>query len=68
MALTFSELLQAGMARLLLWSDPRPLPLPMPENEGAAWDIYLNNWRPGRPHRDRWSDAWHQALQVCGDF
>lgn len=66
-ALPYSELLQAGIARLLLWSDPRPLPLPMPEAEQQAWDIYLDNWRPGKPHRNRWENAWKIALDVCGE-
>jgi hypothetical protein len=21
----------------------------------AAWDYYLRNWRPGKPHPERWS-------------
>jgi hypothetical protein len=67
-ALPYSELLAAGMARLLLWTDPRPLPHPMPESEDAGWDLYRANWRPGRPRRERWTDAWQVACDVCGDF
>lgn len=67
-ALPHSELLQAAMARLLLWTDTRPLPLPMQENEDIAWDIYRDNWRPGKPHRERWAAAWKRARDVCGDF
>ena len=67
-ALPYSELLQAGLARLLLWTDARPLLLPMPEHEEQAWDIYRDVWRPGKPHRERWSASWRRALEVCGDF
>ena len=67
-ALPYSELLAAGLARLLLWTDSRPLMLPMPEHEGASWDIYIDNWRPGKPHRDRWTQCWRTACDVCGDF
>ena len=67
-ALPNSELLAAGMARLLLWTDPAPLPHPMPENEDAAWEVYRSNWRPGKPRRERGTEAWKQAMDVCGDF
>ena len=67
-ALPYSELLAAGFARLLLWSDHRPLPAAIPANEDAGWDYYLRNWRPGKPHRDRWTANWSEALRLCGDF
>lgn len=67
-ALPYSELLQAGMARLLLWSHPKPLPMAMTANEGPSWDYYQWLWRPGKPHPDRWPGNWALALQQCGDF
>lgn len=39
------DVLAAGLARLLLWSDPGRLPL-MGDIEGA-WRLYLRTWRPG---------------------
>jgi hypothetical protein len=54
-ALASDDNLAACFARLLLWSDPRPLP-PIGDENGA-WDYYLRNWRPGKPHRARWSQC-----------
>lgn len=44
------DALDCGFARLLLWKDPKPLP----DNQTAAWGYYQRNWRPGKPHPDRW--------------
>lgn len=49
--------LAVAFARLLLWSDSAPLPT----DEDGAWDYYLRNWRPGRPHRARWVRSWQSA-------
>jgi hypothetical protein len=61
-ALPHSELLQAGLARLLLWSDPRPLPA-LGDREGA-WQYYLRNWRPGKPAHGRWDAAYDGAAEL----
>lgn len=55
-----ADLLDCCFARLLLWTDPRPLP----GTQWAAWDYYLDNWRPGKPHRDRWPTCYKEALYV----
>ena len=65
-ALPFSELLQAGFARLLLWTHPHPLPAPV--NASAAWTYYLNLWRPGRPGPDRWVANYQMACKLCEDL
>jgi hypothetical protein len=44
-ALATDDLLACGFARLLLLTDPSPLPLP--GDVDGAWDYYLRNWRPG---------------------
>lgn len=44
-AIEFDDVLAAGLARLLLWSDPRPLPAA--GDEEGAWALYLRTWRPG---------------------
>lgn len=59
-ALEGHDTLATGFARLLLWTDPRPLPT----TEQAAWEYYLNNWRPGRPHPDKWAGHWNSALAL----
>ncbi|KLJ02833.1 hypothetical protein [Luteimonas sp. FCS-9] len=44
-AIEHDDVLAAGLARLLLWSDPRALPA-VSDVQGA-WDLYLRTWRPG---------------------
>lgn len=44
-AIENNDILAAGRARLLLWSDP--LPMPGPNDEVGAWGLYLRTWRPG---------------------
>jgi len=51
-ALETDDVFACGVARLLLWTDPRKLPAA--DDEDGAWEYYLRNWRPGKPHRDRW--------------
>lgn len=59
-ALEHNDALAAAFARLLLWTDPMPLP----RDQGPAWNCYLRLWRPGRPHPERWPDAWAAAGRV----
>lgn len=44
-AIEFDDVLAAGLARLLLWSDPKALPAV--GDEEAGWALYLRTWRPG---------------------
>ncbi|CUR81846.1 hypothetical protein [Achromobacter xylosoxidans] len=44
-AIEQDDVLAAGLARLLLWSDPGRLPR-IGDEEGA-WLLYLRTWRPG---------------------
>lgn len=57
------DVLAAAYARLLLWTDPQPIPL-MSDQRGA-WDCYLRNWRPGKPHEKRWFENHAQAVLHC---
>lgn len=63
-AVAHNDVLACIFARLLLWTDPNPLPGPAPLEEAAeqAWVYYIRNWRPGKPHRETWnaffSEAW----------
>jgi hypothetical protein len=56
LAMETDDILAAGMARLLLYADAKPLP--NPADPQAGWDCYIRNWRPGKPHRETW-DAFH---------
>lgn len=44
-AIEHDDVLAAGLARLLLYTDPARLP--ELGKESAAWDLYLRTWRPG---------------------
>lgn len=44
-AIEYDDVLAAGLARLLLWSDPKALPVV--GDEAGAWALYLRTWRPG---------------------
>lgn len=58
-AIEGNDLLAAGFARLLLWTDPRPLP--WTSDPESSWAYYLRNWRPGKPSHSRWLVAWTLA-------
>lgn len=55
------DVLAAGLARLLLWTDAKPLPA-LGDVQGA-WDCYaLRTWRPGKPHRRTWDGFYARAM------
>jgi hypothetical protein len=60
------DVLAAGIARLLLWTDPQALP-PIGDAD-AAWSLYQRVWRPGKPHPETWANFYKQAVAtVQGD-
>lgn len=60
LALAQRDDLACVFARLLLYTDPHPLPAI--GDEESAWQYYLRNWRPGAPHRDRWAVGYPKAV------
>lgn len=56
-AIEGNDRLAVTFARLLLYSDPYPLPT----NEQDAWDTYMRLWRPGKPHPETWPSNWAMA-------
>lgn len=54
--------LAAVMARLLLWTDAHPMPV----NAADGWDYYKRNWRPGKPHPDKFPACWASASAALG--
>lgn len=58
-ALEKDDILAAGFARLLLWSDPKPLPAI--DDAAGSWNLYLRTWRPGKPHPSTWGDCFEKA-------
>lgn len=53
------DTLAAQLARLLLWTDPRPLPVR--GDAASGWNYYIRNWRPGKPHPQTWGAFWREA-------
>ena len=51
-ALEHNDVLAAAFARLLLWTDPHPLPLS--GDRDAGWALYQSAWRPGKPRVTDW--------------
>lgn len=60
-AIENDDVLAAGLARLLLYSDPKALPK-LGDADGA-WSLYERVWRPGKPHRATWNALYTQALE-----
>jgi hypothetical protein len=63
-AIETDDVLAAGMARLLLFTDPKRLP--DLGDEKGAWNLYMRTWRPGKPHRDTWPALYAEALSALG--
>lgn len=59
-ALEYDDVLAAGVARLLLWTDPKALPAI--GDADAGWALYLRTWRPGKPHSKTWPALYAQAM------
>lgn len=63
-ALEHDDVLAAGFARLLIWSDAAPLStIKTPQD---AWNLYLRTWRPGKPHRATWDQFFLAAKKHVG--
>jgi hypothetical protein len=60
--LEFDDVLAAAFARLLLWTDTKPLP-PVDAPHEDAWQYYVRCWKPGKPRRDTW-DAFHTRARA----
>ena len=56
-SLQTDDILAACFARLLLWTDPKP----MAQNAGQGWGLYARVWRPGKPHPEKWDDNYARA-------
>lgn len=56
--LEVDDVLAAAFARLLIYTDPFPLPA----TQAAAWTMYADRlWRPGKPHPEKWPANWAMA-------
>lgn len=61
-AIEHDDVLAAGLARLLLWTDPNKLPA-LGDVDGA-WELYLRTWRPGKPHVRTWAELHRMAVEA----
>ena len=61
-AIEYNDPVACAFARLMLWSDPAPLP-PV-ANVAGCYDYYLKNWRPGKPDESRWPAAFETAIST----
>lgn len=60
-AIQSDDVLAAGLARLLIYTDP--FELPRLGDEQGAWRLYANRcWRPGKPHPQTWPGFYTSAL------
>lgn len=59
-ALADNDILACCFARLLLYTDPDPLPA-LDADPDESWDYYWRNWRPGKPHPETWGRFWSAA-------
>lgn len=59
-AIETDDVLAAGVARLLLFTDPHQLPAVGEVQDG--WDLYDRIWRPGKPHPDKWPANYARAV------
>lgn len=59
-AMETDDVLGAAFARLLMYTDPFPLP----DTADEAWEMYSKRlWRPGKPHPDKWPKSWAFGLE-----
>lgn len=56
------DVFAAGIARLILWCDPHPLPAVGDADE--AWACYLHVWGPGKPRPQDWPANYQAALSA----
>jgi hypothetical protein len=59
-AIAWCDPLAYALARLLVWTDPAPLPTV--GDAAGGWSYYERLWRPGKPDAARWTDRYAEAL------
>lgn len=59
-AIEHDDVMAAGCARLLLYTDAEALP--ELGDEAGAWELYARVWRPGKPHPATWPRHYADAL------
>ncbi len=62
LAIEDNDLLATVLARYNLYNYPGALP--GKEDVEEAWRQYLSRWRPGKPHRQRWTGYYNRAWKI----
>jgi len=61
--LELDDVLAAAVARLLMYTDPYPLP--DTDDQKGGWDLYaVRTWRPGQPRPDDWPANFEQGQNI----
>jgi hypothetical protein len=63
-AMRYHDIVASAAARLLIHT----LPQQLPATAADGWQQYLDGWRPGKPHPDKWAGNWLAAddlLKAC---
>lgn len=64
-AMESDDALAVAVGRLLMLTDPYPLPEPL--DAAGGWDMYAYRlWRPGKPHPETWAQYHAATLQALG--
>lgn len=61
-AIENDDVLACYSARLLYWTDSRPIP--DVGDADSMWDYYMRVWRPGKPHHQTWNDLHWRAMKA----
>lgn len=61
-AISKDDDLACAFARLLLYAHPKQLPAIT--DPSGAWEYYLQQWRPGKPHPKTWAGFHAQAVEA----
>ena len=61
-AIVHNDILSAAFARLALWR--HPVRLPGEQDHFRGWEQYLEIWRPGKPHPERWNKNFDRAWGI----
>lgn len=64
-AIEYHDVLAAAFARLLLRASPKPLGAR--DEPEKAWELYIDAWRPGRPHRHTWDAFFELGWEAVVD-
>lgn len=59
-AMKKDDVLGAAFARLLIYTNP--FKLPKIGDSAAAWELYLREWRPGKPKPQKWAKSYQVGM------